>query len=75
MIEFRRMGILERLLLLIPFHRRAYEARLHAAITTLVANPELPCKIEGRTIPHGFGLLNLPTQGIRNISYVSDDTQ
>lgn len=56
MIEFRRMSFLEGLLLVIPSRRRAYEAQLHAAIKELVDDPRLPCRIEGKTIPHGFGV-------------------
>jgi hypothetical protein len=55
MITFRRMSLWQRLLLRIPSRRRAYEASLLAAITTLVRDPSLPCEIEGRVIPHGFG--------------------
>ncbi len=48
MINFRRMSIFERLLLCLSRKRRqTYDAQLLAAIERLVADPELPCAIEG----------------------------
>ena len=58
MITFRRMSLWQRLLLRLPSRRRAYEANMLAAMTILMRDPSLPCEIEGRVIPHGFGAGN-----------------
>lgn len=55
MITFRRMSIIDRLLLLLPSRKRAYDRDMLDAMTRLINNPFLPCEIDGRVIPHGFG--------------------
>lgn len=55
MIAFQRRGWWATLLRLIPAQRRRQDARLEAAIWRLVADPSLPCLIEGRLVPHGYG--------------------
>jgi hypothetical protein len=53
-IVFRKQTLAERFLLLMPSRRRASEERLGQAIAAL-DDPTLPCVIEGRVIPDGFG--------------------
>lgn len=55
MITFERRSLWQSLLRLIPAERRRQDARLEQAIARLVADPTLPCVIEGRIIPDGFG--------------------
>ena len=55
MIRLRTRTLLERLLRLVPSIRRQQDADLKAAITRLVDDPDLPCEIDGHTIPNGRG--------------------
>ena len=38
-----------------PAYRRRRDAALREAIRELVQDPSLPCMIEGRVIPNGYG--------------------
>lgn len=55
MIEFRRRSLWQRLLRLIPAFRRRQDAALREVIERLVDDPSLPCVIEGRLVPNGYG--------------------
>jgi hypothetical protein len=55
MICFERRSVWQSLLRLVPSLRRRQDAELEAAIARLVADPNLPCMIEGRLIPDGHG--------------------
>jgi hypothetical protein len=55
MIRFERRTLWDRLLRLIPAIRRRQDADLEAAIRRLIADPDLPCEIEGLVIPNGWG--------------------
>lgn len=54
-ICFRKRILLEGLLRLIPAIRKRQDAELKEAITKLLKDPSLPCKIEGTIIPDGYG--------------------
>ena len=56
MIEFRPRTLRERFWRLVsPTRRRRQDAALEEAIRELVGDPSLPCMIEGRVIPNGYG--------------------
>jgi hypothetical protein len=56
MIEFRPLTACEQFLRLIwPPYRRREEAAMEDAIRRLVDDPALPCVIDGRVVPNGYG--------------------
>jgi hypothetical protein len=56
MIHLKSMTLRKRLLCLVwPAYRRRHDAALREAIRALVQDPSLPCMIEGRLIPNGYG--------------------
>jgi hypothetical protein len=56
MIEFRPLTACERFSRLIwPPYRRRKEAAMEDAIRRLVDDPSLPCVIDGRVVPNGYG--------------------
>lgn len=55
MIRFKKMSLLERVKRLNPRYRKRREAELERVIRELVADPSLPCEIEGEVIPDGDG--------------------
>jgi len=56
MIAFRRRTVWQRIVRLIPAQRRQQDAEVEDAIRRLMADPSLPCEIEGRVIPDGYGV-------------------
>jgi len=55
MITFKRPNPYQMLLRLIPAYRRRQDAKLREAVAQLMADPSLPCVIEGKLIPNGYG--------------------
>jgi hypothetical protein len=56
MIEFRPRTLRDRFWRLVsPTRRRRQDAALEEAIRKLVEDPSLPCMVEGRVIPDGYG--------------------
>ena len=56
MIEFRVMAPRSRFLRLVwPPNRRGQDEAMREAIRVLVENPELPCAVEKRLVPDGWG--------------------
>jgi len=43
------------MLRLVPSERRKQDAELRTAIDALLADPDLPCEVEGYVIPDGHG--------------------
>jgi hypothetical protein len=56
MIAFRRRTLWEQFHRLVsPSYRRQQDVALYRAIGQMVNDPSLPCEIEGRLIPNGYG--------------------
>ena len=55
MLNFRRRTWLERIYRLWPPYRRMQDALLEDAICRLMADPDMPCVIDGVLIPNGRG--------------------
>ena len=56
MIVFSQMTMWERIKRAIsPAYRARRDAEMREAIRELVANPDLPCVVEGEYIPNGYG--------------------
>ena len=55
MLVFERRTLWQELLRLVPLYRRRQDAQLERAIARLMADPGLPCVVEGELIPNGYG--------------------